>query len=98
MPEESPRPMSATEKNERQARVKRIAGQFGFIGTVEYRHVSTGSGGAQYGIGSTAAEDLLIVYPKAFERDSDPDDFSLEAIIAHERGHQRICRDQTLRR
>jgi hypothetical protein len=59
---------------------------------------STRSGGAQYGIGPTVEQDLLVVYPEAFRRDSDPDDFSLEAIIAHERGHQLICRHEPLRR
>jgi hypothetical protein len=34
---------------------------------------------------------MLVVYAKAFERDADPSDFSLEAMIAHERGHQ-LCR------
>ncbi len=29
---------------------------------------------------------------EAFERDADPDDFSLEAMIAHERGHQILAR------
>jgi hypothetical protein len=35
---------------------------------------------------------ILSVYAEAFERDSDPDDFSLPAIIAHERGHQLLAR------
>ena len=34
----------------------------------------------------------MIVYAKAFELDADPEEFSLEAIIAHERGHQLIIR------
>ncbi|HJT31111.1 MAG TPA: hypothetical protein VJ783_03515 [Pirellulales bacterium] len=29
-------------------------------------------------------------------RDADPDDFSLEAVIAHERGHQIVCRNKQL--
>jgi hypothetical protein len=37
-------------------------------------------------------DDLLIVYAEAFDRDADPDDFSLEAILAHERGHQILLR------
>jgi hypothetical protein len=32
------------------------------------------------------------VYAEAFERDADPEDFSLEAMIAHERGHQILAR------
>ena len=46
----------------------------------------------QYGRGSTAGEDLLTVYAEAFERDADPEDFSLKAIVAHERGHQLLAR------
>jgi hypothetical protein len=37
------------------------------------------------------------VYAEAFERDNDPDDFRLEALIAHECGHQRLHRDPKLR-
>jgi hypothetical protein len=98
MPEESPRPISMKEERARQARVNAVARRLGFAGSVEYRHVSTRSGGAQYGKGATALEDLFVVYPEAFRRDLDPGDFSLEAIIAHERGHQLICRDNRLRR
>lgn len=64
----------------------------GFEGMIEYRHVLTISGGAEFGQGSKANEDLLTVYAEAFDRDADPDDFSLDAIIAHERGHQILAR------
>jgi hypothetical protein len=64
----------------------------GFVGRIEYRHVYSQTGGAQYGRGSTPAEDLLTVYAEAFERDADPEDFSLEAILAHEFGHQLLAR------
>jgi hypothetical protein len=40
----------------------------------------------------------LIVYAEAFERDADPDDFSLDAIIAHERGHQLLARHPRIAR
>ena len=70
----------------------RIAREVGFVGRVEYRHVYSQTGGAQYGRGSTAGEDLLTVYAEAFERDADPEDFSLKAIVAHERGHQLLAR------
>jgi hypothetical protein len=33
-----------------------------------------------------------MVYAEAFVRDADPEDFSLEAMIAHERGHQILAR------
>lgn len=70
-----------------------MAESLGFVGNVEYRHVySQRSGGAQYGRGSTEKDDLLIVYAEAFERDADREDFSLEAMIAHERGHQILAR------
>ncbi len=68
------------------------------MGRVEYRHVYSRTGGAQYGRGSTPGEDLLTVYAEAFDRDSDPDDFSLEAILAHERGHQLLARHPRIAR
>jgi hypothetical protein len=70
----------------------------GFVGRVEYRHVYSQTGGAQYGRGSTAQEDLLTVYAEAFERDADPEDFSLAAILAHERGHQVLARHPRIAR
>jgi hypothetical protein len=39
---------------------------------------------------------LLTVFAEAFERDTDPTDFSLLAIIAHERGHQLLARHPKL--
>lgn len=51
------------------------------------------AGGAQFGLGSSPARDLLVVYAEAFLRDADPEDFSLEAVIAHECGHQAVCRN-----
>jgi hypothetical protein len=32
------------------------------------------------------------VYAEAFDRDANPEDFSLDAILAHERGHQLLAR------
>ena len=54
----------------------------------------TQSGGAQFVAG--AAGDMLVIYADAFRRDADPDDYSLRAIIAHERGHQVLVRDPRL--
>jgi hypothetical protein len=88
----SPRRLTPAERRARHNRVVRLAGKLGFIGRIEYRHVYSQTGGAQYGRGSTVAEDLLTVYAEAFERDPDPEDFSLEAILAHERGHQLLAR------
>ncbi|HEX3147001.1 MAG TPA: hypothetical protein VHR66_02900 [Gemmataceae bacterium] len=39
---------------------------------------------------------MLIVYIEAFERDADPNEFSLNAIPAHERGHQLFVRHSGL--
>src|SRR5947207_1094135 len=88
----SPGPLSPAERRARRNRAARSAREFGFVGCIEYRHVYSQTGGAQYGRGSTAEEDLLTVYAEAFERDADPEDFSLEAILAHERGHQLLAR------
>jgi hypothetical protein len=86
----SPKAISEAEKAARQMFVKLIADGLGFVGNIEYRHVYSQSGGAQYGRGSSEENDLLIVYAEAFERSAD--DFSLRAMIAHERGHQIIAR------
>lgn len=92
MPTSEPRPLTPSEQRARRRRANRIARKFGFVGRVEYRHVYSQSGGAQYGRGSSPKADLLTVYAEAFERDADPEDFSLEAMIAHERGHQILAR------
>lgn len=92
MPRSTPPPLSAGERRARRSRAARAAGQLGFMGRVEYRHVYSQTGGAQYGLASTPEEDLLTVYAEAFERDADAEDFSLQAILAHERGHQLLAR------
>lgn len=92
----APKPISKTEQHARQARVEEIARLVGFVGRVEYRHVYSAAGGAQYGEATSAAKDLLIVFAEAFDRDSAKDDFSLAAIIAHERGHQLLVRNVRL--
>jgi hypothetical protein len=88
----APGPLTPAERRARCNRAARIARRLGFVGSVEYRHVYSQTGGAQYGRGNTAEEDLLTVYAEAFERDADPEDFSLEAMIAHECGHQILAR------
>lgn len=88
----SPRPLTAADRRARQARVARIARALGFVGRIEYCHVYSQTGGAQYGRGSAAEQDVLTVYAEAFERDATPEDFSLEAMLAHERGHQLLAR------
>lgn len=92
MASSSPSPLSDSERRARRNRAVRLARRLGFIGNVEYRHVYSQTGGAQYGRGNSAEDDLLTVYAEAFERDADPEDFSLEAMIAHERGHQILAR------
>jgi hypothetical protein len=64
---------------------------------VEYRHVDSRTDRAQHGIGPSTQDDTLALYAEAFERDADPADFPLEALIAHECGHQRLLRNQGLR-
>lgn len=73
-----------------------MAGKLGFVGRVRYRHAFSLAGGAQYGLAVTESQDLLTVYAEAFERDANPEDFSLEAILAHERGHQLLARHARL--
>ena len=79
---DEPRRISDDERDARLRRIGRIARRFGFVGRIEYRHVSSRAGGAQYGLGASATDDLLVVYADAFERHADPNDFSLEAIIS----------------
>jgi hypothetical protein len=92
MAKRSLRAISAAQRLAREKRVRLIAKATGFVGNVEYRHVYSQTGGAQYARGTTERLDLLTVYAEAFERDADPWDFSLEAMIAHERGHQILAR------
>jgi hypothetical protein len=75
-----------------------VARRLGFVGRVEYRHVYSQAGGAQYGLAEVPERDVLIVYAEAFKRDANPEDFSLEAIVAHERGHQLLARHPRLTR
>ena len=98
MRDQPPIPITAAEHRARWRRVRRIARQLGFAGRVEYRHVYSGTGGAQFGLGTAPDRDLLVVFAEAFERDANPDDFSLAAIVAHERGHQLMCRDERFQR
>src|SRR5262245_21871842 len=95
---EPPEPISKAERLARQRRAAKVARRLGFQGRVEYRHVSSLSGGAQYGMATSPKHDLLIVFAEAFDRDADPDAFSLEAILAHERGHQLLARHDRLTR
>ena len=90
--------ISSSEQTRRQLRVERLAKQMEFVGRVEYQHKLTDSGGAQYRQGSAAKQDQLVVFAEAFDRDSDPNDFSLAAMIAHERGHQLLFRNVVLER
>lgn len=92
MPTPEPRPLTPGELRARRRRAARIARKLGFVGRIEYRHVYSQTGGAQYGRGSSPQADLLTLYAEAFERDADPQDFSLKAMIAHECGHQILAR------
>ena len=90
--------ISAAELKRRENLVKDLANRFGFRGQVEYFHVLSQSGGAQFGLGRTIDDDVLAVYAEAFVRDANPNDFSLAAIVAHECGHQVAVRNSTLNR
>jgi hypothetical protein len=92
----SPQPIGPAEARRRRSVALGLARAVGFVGRVEYRHVYSQSGGAQYGRGAEAGRDLLIAYAEAFDRDADSEDFSLAAIIAHERGHQVLARHPRL--
>jgi hypothetical protein len=94
---DQPKPISALERGKRFRRISAIGSDLGFVGEIEYRHVYSQSGGAQYCIGPTADDDIMILYAEAFERDADPEEFNLDAVIAHECGHQRIIRDPKIR-
>src|SRR5436309_14800227 len=97
MADSRPPPISPDELHRRRQRVKKIARSLGFVGRIEYRHLITSTGGAQFGLANRADLDLLSVDALAFERDADPDDLSQEAMIAHERGHQLLHRHPRLR-
>jgi hypothetical protein len=58
----------------RRSRAVHIARKMGFIGQIEYHHLYSQTGGAQYGRGTTAQDDVLTVYAEAFERDADPEE------------------------
>ena len=94
---DQPKPISALERGKRFRRISAIGRDLGFVGEIEYRHVFSRSGGAQYGIGPTAEDDIMILYAEGFERAANPEDFPLEAMVAHECGHQRLHRDPRLR-
>jgi hypothetical protein len=91
-------PISKAEHDARLARAVKVARQLGFVGEVQYRHAYSKSGGAMFCLAPAIEHDLLIIYAEAFVRDAAGDDFSFEAIIAHERGHQLLYRHERLRR
>lgn len=97
MPQREPNEIDQREARRRRQRVGRLARSLGFHGRVEYRHVYSQSGGAQYCVGTDSTTDVMIVYAEAFDRDDDPQDFSLRAIVAHECGHQRLLREPELK-
>lgn len=96
MDSHSPKPLTPDEVRGRRRKVLKIARAVGFVGRIEYRHVYSQTGGAQFGRGAAAGGDLLTVFAEAFDRDADPSDFSLAAMIAHERGHQPLARHPRL--
>jgi hypothetical protein len=93
---DSPAPLTPEGIRGRRRVILKIARSLSFVGRIEYRHVFSQSGGAQYGRGVAANGDLLTVFAEAFDRDADPSDFSMTAMIAHERGHQILARHPRL--
>jgi len=91
----SPPPISKRALQGRVARVRRIAKAVGFVGHVDYIHAYSRTGGGQYVQGVEESSDRLHIYAEAMDRDAS-DDFSLEAVIAHERGHQLAARHPSL--
>lgn len=89
-------PISAAEFSTRFSRAVAIARELGFVGEVQYRHANSTSGGATFCLAPAIEQDVLIVYAEAFSRDAAGEDFSLQAIIAHERGHQLLHRHERL--
>jgi hypothetical protein len=87
-----PKPISEAERRKRLERIAEISSELGFVGSVTYVHAYSQSGGAQYCIGPSASDDIMVLYAEAFERDADPEDFPLDAMIAHECGHQHLLR------
>ena len=69
-----PTPITDAERTARLRRIRTIARRFGFVGRVEYRHVFSGTGGAQFGLGPSPDHDLIVVFAEAFIRDSAADD------------------------
>ena|ERR1700722_118542 len=70
MEEHGPQPISRQENRARQKRVETTARSLGFVGLVAYRHVYSTSGGAQFLLGATPEEDILLVFAEAFRRDA----------------------------
>jgi len=66
MSNNAPSQLNPIQERQRLRRITQIARTFGFIGSIEYRHVYSQTGGAQYGRGSSSSRDLLIVYAEAF--------------------------------
>jgi hypothetical protein len=62
MGRKSPPHLTAAERRARHRRAARLARESGFVGRVEYRHVYSQTGGAQYGRGTIGGS--LVIGPK----------------------------------
>ena len=87
-----------TERARRIDLIRQTASKLGFSGRVEYWHTIDPAGPAQLRLGVNIRSDVMRVFAPAFQWESNPDDFSLTAIIAHECGHQVIHRHRIVRR
>lgn len=95
---DEPKPISDSTRRTRVRRIRQLCRELGFRGRVEYRHLRSQSGGAQFLLGESRRHDRIVVYAEGFDRDADPADFDLEAIVAHECGHCELIRNRQLRR
>lgn len=98
MSSDQPPAITLTERARRIDLVRHSAAKLGFRGRVEYWHRYGSEGPAQVRLGANITQDVLRVFSQVFERENDPQQFSLEAIVAHECGHQVFHRHRLLHR
>ena len=98
MSTDQPPPITLTERARRIDLIRQIATTLGFRGRVEYRHYYGSSGPAQLRLGRKIVDDEMRVFAQAFDWNDDSREFSVEAIIAHECGHQVYHRHRWVQR
>lgn len=98
MSSHQPSAITFTERARRIDLVRQLAAKVGFCGRVEYRHRYDSSGPAQIRLGAKIGDDVMLVFAEAFDWKEDSRHFSLEAVLAHECGHQVFHHHPMLRR